>query len=133
MGKRPNASEALTIEEEEMLWDLGRLGKSSPTVLLHTMWFFNIQFFGLRGVQEHTNMRMEQFKRRKDENGNDFIEFLEDPTKCRGGGLKAKKRAREAKMFAAGGARCPLEYFDFYVSKRPAEVRNTGRFHQAYD
>ena len=70
MGKRPNASEALTEEEEEMLWELGRLGKSSPTVLMNTMWFLNIQYFGLRGVQEHTNMRMEQFVRRTDNNGN---------------------------------------------------------------
>ena len=48
MGKRPNASQPLTIEEEEMLWDAGKLGKSSPISLVHTMWFLNIQYFGLR-------------------------------------------------------------------------------------
>ena len=37
MGKPPNASVALTSDEEDMLWQLGRLGKSSPATLVHTM------------------------------------------------------------------------------------------------
>ena len=47
-----------------------------------------------------------------------FIEFLEDPTKYRGGGLHAKQRVTDTKMFATGGERCPVSFFDFYISKR---------------
>ena len=32
-------------------------------------------------------------------------------------------------MFATGGERCPVALFDFYVSKRPVNLRNTGRFY----
>ena len=54
---------------------------------------------------------------------------MEDPTKCRGGGLKSKKRVTETKMFPTGGERCPVRYLDFYISKRPVEIQNTGRFY----
>ena len=30
-------------------------------------------------------------------------------------------------MFATGGERCPVAFFDFYLSKRPAELKATGR------
>ena len=45
-GKRPNARQPLSVEEEEILWKAGKLGKSSPVSLVHTMWFLNIQYFG---------------------------------------------------------------------------------------
>ena len=32
-GKQPNASSALSIPEEEALWENGKLGSSSPRVL----------------------------------------------------------------------------------------------------
>ena len=37
-GTRPNATDALTREEEEMLWKEGRLGRHTPEVLLNTTW-----------------------------------------------------------------------------------------------
>ena len=36
-------------------------------------------------MQEHTTMTMEAFFRKVDYDGTVYIEFLEDPTKCRGG------------------------------------------------
>ena len=36
MGKKPNASKALTREDENLLWSIGRLGASSPTSLVRT-------------------------------------------------------------------------------------------------
>ena len=49
MGKRPNASQALSKKDEEILWTSQKLGAYCPTSLLHTMWFNNIQHLGLRG------------------------------------------------------------------------------------
>ena len=37
--KRPNASSALTSEEEEVLWTTKTLGDSSPGLLSQTMWW----------------------------------------------------------------------------------------------
>ena len=54
----------------------GKLGDSSPSSLLHTMWFLNILHFGQRGQQEHSNMTMENFVKKKDDSGAIYIEFL---------------------------------------------------------
>ena len=104
-GKKPNASSALTKDEEELLWSSGRLGCLTPTSLVRTMWFNNIQHFGLRGVQEHVSMTMDNFERKTDENGHVFIEFSEDPTKCRQQGLHPNLRVTNPKMFATEGPR----------------------------
>ena len=105
MGKKPNRSVPLTAQEEEMLWSTGRLGMGSPTSLVRTLWFLNIQHFGLRGVQEHTTMMVEDFERKVDDQGVTYIEFKEGPTKCRQKGLHPNMRATNPKMFATGGPR----------------------------
>ena len=84
---------------------------------------FKTQYFGLRGVHEHTTMSMNNFVCKVD-NGRTYIEFSEDPTKC---GLYSKKR--ESKMFVTGGERCPVAFFDFNLSKGPAELKATGHFY----
>ena len=129
MGKRPNASHALSKTEEQILWRCDRLGDSTPTTLVRTMWFNNTQYFGLRGVQEHVTMSMENFVEKVAEDGRIYIEFSEDPTKCRQKGLHPQNRVTNTKMFAVDGYRCPARLFKLYVSKRPLEVRNTGRFY----
>ena len=111
-GRRPNASRALSNEEEEILWSTGKLGRSNPQSLLHTVWFMNMQHFGLRGRQEHTTMTMENFLFMNDENGEKYVEFLEDPTKTRYKGLHHKPQVTNPKMFAIGGERCPVELFE---------------------
>lgn len=131
-GKKPNKSEPMTIDEENMLWEAGKLGDSSPSSLVHTMWFLNVQHFGQRGQQEHSTMTMENFVRKTDEStGAVYIEFLENPTKTRQGGLRPKQRVTNPKMFEfpSDRARCPVTLFEKYVSKRPAALKNTGRFY----
>ena len=54
MGKRPNASHALSKADEQILWQCDKLGDSTPTTLVRTMWFNNTQYFGLRGVHRNT-------------------------------------------------------------------------------
>ena len=127
-GKRPNASVSLLPEDENMLWEKEKLGQGSPRTLLHTLWYLFTQHFGLRGRQEHLSMHMYNFKKRT-ENGNTFIEYLEDPTKTRNGGLRGKARVANPKMFATGQNYCPVAYFDLYVSKRPVDMKTTGRFY----
>ena len=112
MGKKPNKSHSLTPHEGDMLWEMGRLGTSSPDVLLRTVWFTLVQHFGLRGVQEHTTMRLDEFTRKVDDNGHTYIEFAEDPTKTRNGGLWPKMRPTDCKMFATNDERCPVKLFD---------------------
>ncbi|XP_066934066.1 zinc finger MYM-type protein 3-like [Clytia hemisphaerica] len=131
-GKKPNKSEPMIIEEEKMLWEAGKLGDSSPSSLVHTMWFLNVQHFGQRGQQEHSTMTIENFVRKIDEStGAVYIEFLENPTKTREGGLRPNQRVTNPKMFEfpSDRSRCPITLFEKYVSKRPAALKTTGRFY----
>ena len=56
LGKRKNKADALTEEDEEMLWSTGVSGGESPRSLNHTMFYVLSQQFGTRGCQEHNQM-----------------------------------------------------------------------------
>jgi len=130
-GKLPNKSRSLTREEEEVLWECGQLGNSSPRSLLYTMWWLLSQHLGLRGCQEHYTMNVEDFTLNKDDNGNEFITFAEGPTKTRQGGLRLQPRSVLPKMFATGDSRCPVALFKSYLAKRPEDLKLSGPFYLA--
>ena len=93
------------------------------------MWFLCTQHFGLRGCQEHTNMKVENFVVLCDINKCEYIKFLEDPTKTCQGGLCPNQRATNPKMFAVGGERCPIRLFKMYLSKWPGDLKSSRRFY----
>ena len=62
-----------------------------------------------------------------DSNGFKHIEFLEDPAKTREGELFPNQRTVNPKMLTIGGERCPVGLFKVYFSKRPDDMRNSGR------
>ena len=109
-GKRPNKARQLSEEEEEILWNSEKLGET-PESLIHTMWWLLTQQFGLRGRQELHGMRLEDSRIMKGDNGLEFVEFAEGPTITRPGGLNAKPRQFQPKMFQTGGERCPVAFF----------------------
>ena len=66
-GKRPNASSALSIPEEEALWENGKLGSSSPRVLCHIMWFDSHAALRIKGTPRtplHERGRFQPLQRR---------------------------------------------------------------------
>ena len=82
--------------------------------------------FGLRGRQEHHDMKVEDLSFQKDDGGVEFVTFSEGLTKTRGGGLRVKPRLATPKMFATGKKRCPVALLKKYLDKRPAELKTTG-------
>ena len=122
-GKRPNRSKSLTKEEEEILWENGQLGGKSPRSLINTMWWLMTQHFGLRGRQEHHQMKVEDFLLERDDDGNEFLTFAEGLTKRR-------QRLVKPKIFATGDEeRCPIKFFKLYLEKRPTEIKTSGPFY----
>ena len=129
MGRKPNARDPLSDGDEKMLWCSGKLGASCPKTLQQTMWYMLTLHMGLRAVQEHTTMEVDDFVERVSKNGVTFIEFDEKPTETRNGALKPKKRLAKPKMFAAGDIRCPVQLFKLYLSKRSANLKSKGRLY----
>lgn len=66
------------------------------------------QQFGLHRRQEHHEMGLEDFRIREGDNGLEFVEFAEKSTKTRPGGLNAKPRQFQPKMFQTSGERCSV-------------------------
>ena len=93
------------------------------------MWWLLTQQFGLRGRPEHHGMRLEDFRFMKGDDGLEFVEFAEGPTKTRPGGLNAKPRQFQPKMFQTGGERCPVALFRQYINRRPRNLRASGPFY----
>lgn len=128
-GKRPNKARNLTKEEEEVLWKDNKFGDETPEALTSTMWWLLTQHFGLRGRQEHHDMKIEDFQLSKDDNGVEFLQFAEGITKTRQGGLHFKNRDFQPRMFAVGGDRCPVAIFKQFVNHRPPTLKKAGSFY----
>ena len=93
------------------------------------MWWLLTQFFGLRGRQEHHGMKMENFQLYKNDEGVEFVQFTEGPTKTRQGGLQSKNRDFQPRMFAVGGERCPVALLKQFVERRPLNMQWSGPFY----
>ena len=91
-GKRPNKSHPLNPDEESTLWSKGELGDTNARVLTNTNFKNLTEQLGLRGRQEHYDAYVEDFRIRNHEDGSVSIEFEENPTKTRNGGLSIKRR-----------------------------------------
>ena len=130
-GKRPSGANALSAEEDEMLWTEKSLGNSTPRVLSQTMWWVLTQHFGLRGHQEHNPMEVEDFAFCEDNCGMEYITLKEHLTKTKKGRLNTKCRSVLPKMFASGGPRCPVELFKQHLGRRPQELRDKDPFYLA--
>ena len=126
MGKKPNRACSLTKDEEEVLWNCGQLGNSTPHSLSNTIWYQTTQHFGKRGRQEQYEAEVTDFIFKKDDFGNEYITFSEGITKTRQSGLHEKVRLTIPKMFENKTARCPVSMFKLYLSKRPLPLQSSG-------
>ena len=69
LGRKPNPSRSLNLTDEEALWDSKQLGEGNGRALLNSMWFMLTQHLGLRGRQEHYDMKVKHFILSKNDNG----------------------------------------------------------------
>lgn len=67
-----------------------------PKILLLGFWYLKILdseiYFGLRVCQEYMTLKVEDFVFCEDQNGEEHLEFREDPTKTRKYGLRSKEK-----------------------------------------
>jgi hypothetical protein len=74
VGLCPKRAEPISAETENKLWEKGLLGNGTGKALLNTMFFYNCKLFGLRGVDEHRGMEIDQIELGVDQHGH-FIRF----------------------------------------------------------
>lgn len=123
-GNKPNAARTLTDEEVDILYGQGLLGCSTSESLINTLWLNNTQFFGLRGCQEHRDMRWGDIVEKTSTDGSLYLEYNERQTKTRTGADPKDSRKVKPKMFAVQGSeRNPLQAYQLYASKRPEDMK----------
>ena len=93
LGSRKKKAEPLSLEEEELLWRKGLLGDGNPQALVDTMVVMNGIYFALRSGSEHRQLRSDpcQIKLVERPGHRSYLEYTEDISKNRPGGLKGRK------------------------------------------
>ena len=93
LGSRKRKAEPLSLEEEELLWRKGLLGDGNPQALVDTMVVLNGIYFALRSGSEHRQLWSDpcQIKLVERPGHRSYLEYTEDISKNRPGGLKGRK------------------------------------------
>nr|DBA13708.1 TPA: hypothetical protein GDO54_017052 [Pyxicephalus adspersus] len=124
--------------EEEHLWDCKQLGVYSPYVLLNTLIFFNTKFFGLRTAEQHMQLSLTNVVRhsRKCTTSRGISKIISichyPPLQQKKGREGSSKRKRQEDQSIAleqhenkmNPLRCPVKFYEFYLSKCPVNLRN---------
>ena len=128
IGKSVRKAQVLTNFDEELLWNLGLLGTSNPTVLLNTLVFLTGKGCALHAGKEHRALRVppfeSQFQFLHDNCGNLFIRYREDVgLKTNKGGLKHRQvDPKVVDVYPIGDvAKCPVGIFSMYLDLIPKE------------
>ncbi|XP_010215655.1 PREDICTED: zinc finger MYM-type protein 3 [Tinamus guttatus] len=124
--------------EEEHLWECKQLGVYSPFVLLNTLMFFNTKFFGLQTAEEHMQLSFTNVVRqsRKCSTARGVAKVVSiryyapaKQRKGRDGASGKRKREEETPVLEQrenrmNPLRCPVKFYEFYLSKCPESLRN---------
>ena len=109
------------------MWSKGQLGDFNAQVLTNVNFKNLTEQLGFRGRQEHYDAYVEDFLITSNENGGESVEFRENPTKTRNGGLRIPHRTAPQLMWSTdGGERDPVRLFKLWLSKRPEGMKDTG-------
>ena len=92
IGSKKHQAEALSIKDEEVLWEKGLLGDDSPQRLLDTMVYCNGLYFALRSGNEHRQLRFSSSQIQLIEHNGErpYMKYTEDVSKNRPGGIKGR-------------------------------------------
>ena len=124
-GNKTKAARALTDEEVDILYGKELLGLSSPESLVNTLWLNNTQHFGLRGCQEHRDMKWGDVQLKTSADGVQFLEYTERQTKTRTGVEPKDTRTVKPKMFSVPSSdRDPVKAYHLFASKRPEKMNS---------
>lgn len=124
IGTMQRKAEPITFEEEEILWQKGILGGSTPQSLLDTMLYMNGLYFALRGGKEHRNLRHKpsQIQLVEKPGETPYLMYIEDLSKNHPGGLKGRKIKRKVVYHHANTQkpeRCFVQLYKLYNTRCP--------------
>ena len=125
IGSCRKQAEIISKDEEELFWQKGLLGDSTPQALLDTMIYCNGLFFALRSGIEHRQLRHTpcQIKVVEKPGERAYLEYTEEFSKNHPGGLKGRKIKQKVVRHHANinnQGRCFLRLFKRYRALCPS-------------
>ena len=123
-GNKPNATRALTGEEEDKLFACGYFGEDDPLALQRTLWWVLSMQFGFRARDESHKLRWGDVRLTEDpETGNEVLAWLaERGTKTRTGKENGHRRAFTPTAQATNTNKCPVRLYKTFRAHRPAAM-----------
>ena len=123
LSRKGNASELIDAQDDQRLIEHGQLGDHSPRVLQTTIFYIFGKGFGLRGRDEHRNMRFQDVEIKTANNGKEYLIFQERGSKTMDGTKRDDYRPVRPKIFATDETEFdPIRLFRLFISKRPTEA-----------
>ena len=131
-GKRPNRAQPYSRVDEEIFWTEGKLGNHNGVALTNVNFKNLSEHMGFRGRQDHYNAYVEDFTILQMADGDKVVQFEENPTKTRQGGLRNKTRSSPQQMWCTDGSeRDPVRLFEEWLKHRPDAMKNSGPLYLA--
>lgn len=123
------AAESLEHIGEEVLWQARQLGAHSPLVLLNTLLYFNLKYFGLHTADQHLGLTLADVSQHEGPPGGPGgrpLRILRAATQhsCdRAEEEKADKGCDQLENLE-NPERCPVKLYELYLSKCPDSARD---------
>ncbi|XP_067658318.1 transcriptional regulator QRICH1-like [Haliotis asinina] len=123
LGMLPRQADVITVNQEQVLWEKGIVGDSSPQTLLDTMLYLIGLNFALRSGVEHRTLTVEQLEIGENDQG-EFIRYHEKVSKCNQRGLKDYHVAPKSVTAYASDVshRCIVQLYRKYLGLRPIDA-----------
>ncbi|KAI8496541.1 hypothetical protein Bbelb_258400 [Branchiostoma belcheri] len=128
IGVTKKQADPLTTEDENCLWEKGAISTKTSQGLSYGVFFYNCKIFGLRGMDEHQRLMMDQYKFGTDNNGR-YVEYTGRVSKNVQGGLQQRQvDVKTIKQHASpANPRCVVNLFEQYFRHLPEK---SGRFYR---
>ena len=129
VGIEPERADPISKKDEEQLWNTNTINLTTSQGLSNGVFFYACKLFGLRGMDEHTELMAEQFTIKYDEEA--FLEklmFKGGTCKTYHGGLKdLKYEPKKIEQYSdPRNDRCVVNLFKIYLQHIPPK----GRFYR---
>ena len=107
-------AEVISEEMEAYLYRTGVLGDKDSRTLLHTVYFINTKYFGLRSRQQHRELRLGPSAQIKVTGKPPLEKIVFQDT--------AKFGTVSSEIYPQGGRNCPVRLIKMYLSKIPSKA-----------
>ena len=133
IGTETKATAALSVTEEDKLWECGVISLDTPVGLLNAVFFYNGKNFCLRGGAEHRNLKLSQIKKEMTvvdgKMVNSYV-YREFGSKNNQGGFSSLNlQNKVVKQHESSLMKCHVKILDKYLQVLPADASSKDVFY----